>query len=286
MENSYWIILLLPISLCIGWLFSSNVPSQAKGFVIVTRVGFLGLSFSVPFLFYGPISDAVFVLSICYFAFSLVGLVGCLKQNTHPFFPSFPLYERSTPKKLPSSLKSQPPIPTSNKPLQAVYQSPSDCLAILEKHLPVLSHPSRIIKDIAFRYKGERTPLSYIIFTPSGAFALFPCNWSGPVTFSKFSSHKQVSTYDDTADVVPSLSQNMNLIQNIFRLIDCPIPLFPLIITTNPSIHSQLTDPDYTVIPPQKLSDFINAQPVVLSPTDMQDFFSAIGPYITKLTKR
>ncbi|KZD72120.1 hypothetical protein [Bacillus cereus] len=268
------------ISLLCGIFLSWKTPSPQKIFVILCRVGFFGISFTLPFVFYEPTLLVSLYCVLTFTAFTIFGLMGCFKLNTHPLFPAFPIF---SPKKV--SYKHAAAINThlqTNIPVQThIIQTVEESTKLLDSQLAHIKHPQKLLKNISFRNHGELYTFPYTVFSPAGIFILFQCNWGGHVSFDNNSAQKANPSYHDTPDATTSLFQRVKLIQSIIRKIGFSLPIIPIMITTNSSINAEMKTELYQVLSHTQLLDYIQSQEPVLNETDLQDFYSGITPYIS-----
>ncbi len=281
MQNLILTSLITLITLFFGGCFSWKTPSPQKIFIILSRVGFFGISFALPFLFYEPTSLISFYCSLTFTTFAIIGLIGCFKLNTHPLFPAFPIFSpKITPSKETLFETTEPYIHTNSSFQTHIIQTAEDSTKLLDAQLIRIKHPQKLLKNISFRNQGELYTFPYTVFSPAGIFILFQCNWGGNVTFHNNSVQKTDSSYTDTPDVTTSLFPRVKLIQSIVRKIGFTLPIIPIIITTNPSIDTEKKTELYQVLSHTQLLDYIQSQELVLNETDLKDFYSEVTPYI------
>ncbi|GAB6443067.1 hypothetical protein bcgnr5390_14840 [Bacillus luti] len=270
------------ISLLLGIFLSWKTPSPQKLFVILCRVGFFGISFALPFVFYEPTLLVSLYCVLTFTTFTIVGLMGCFKLNTHPLFPAFPIF---SPKKVPYKYTPTGAINThlqANIPVQThIIQTVEESTKLLDVQLAHIKHPQKLLKNISFRNQGELYTFPYTVFSPAGIFILFQCNWGGHVSFDNNIAQKANPSYHDTPDATTSLFQRVKLIQSIIRKIGFSLPIIPIMITTNSSINAEMKTELYQVLSHTQLLDYIQSQEPVLNETDLQDFYSGITPYIS-----
>lgn len=199
---------------------------KKRFFVVSTLTGFIGfcLFFALPF--YKPFYEAYFLVPVGFCLLALWGIMGCLSLNINPLDVNTPLFYKEKLTKKNNESNEESPF----------EQEIKDANKLIDLLLFKLGSSYSYFKNIPLENENELVEFPFIVIGPNGVFPLYPCNWSGEISFSNTNATKNLSTPSDERDYSSSINFREQVIKmNLSSALLNNVPVKSIICVTNPS---------------------------------------------------
>ncbi|QST02991.1 NERD domain-containing protein (plasmid) [Pontibacillus sp. ALD_SL1] len=220
---------------------------RGKGYVALALSGFSGFFLTFILAAYPPYYPSYGLLPYVFFCMFVAGWMGCLKNRVNPLSPGV-------------TWNDPPTVSSSSFPLPVDQPSLDASKKAINRKLVHLPSPYRYLKEITLLHGDRKSTHDFIVIGPTGVFHVYPCNWTGTVSFTSTSVQRTAATKNDTKNYATTTEFDNHFLKRILKQEGFgDIEVTPVICMTHEDVKLKGFPSSYEAVHVEQVQRFIQS---------------------------